>query len=347
MKRTIRGMVGLLVLIAAMPERGFSQSNLHLQEFFRQNIGLTEDQIAAIRNGQAVAKAVPSRTPAEIFLFGAVYIHASPEAYVRLAYDFDRLRKLPSYLALGVFSNPPQASDLMDFSFDSDDIKAVERCKPGQCLVQAPATSIEEFHRSIDWSAPDVNLEVNELLRKTALRLLLAYQREGNQVFGVYDDKRKPVDVAQQFAYMISYYKALPEHLPEFYEYLLSYPNDRPANIEDTFYWAKVKFGLKPTLRIVHLVTVRGNPTDEVAYAIAEKQLYSSHYFETALDLSFCIPGNEDPKNPGFYLIMAMGSEQAGLTGLKGSIVRETAVGRSVSNLRNALTTIRNTLESK
>jgi hypothetical protein len=42
---------------------------------------------------------------------------------------------------------------------------------------------------------------------------------------------------------------------------------------------------------------------------------------------------------------MAMGSEQAGLTGLTGSIVRKVAVGRSVSNLQDALTTIRNTLE--
>jgi hypothetical protein len=92
---------------------------------------------------------------------------------------------------------------------------------------------------------------------------------------------------------------------------------------------------------------MRGNPRDEVAYAIAEKQLYSSHYFETALDISLCIRGSEDPKEPGFYLIMAMGSEQAGLTGLKGSIVREAAVGRSVSSLRNALTNIRNTLESR
>jgi hypothetical protein len=42
---------------------------------------------------------------------------------------------------------------------------------------------------------------------------------------------------------------------------------------------------------------------------------------------------------------MVMGSGQAGLTGVKGSIVRKTAVGRSVSNLKDALTTIKNTLE--
>jgi hypothetical protein len=144
---------------------------------------------------------------------------------------------------------------------------------------------------------------------------------------------------------MLSYDKALPEHLPDFYQYLLSYPNAKPANVEDTFYWASVKFGLKPTLRVVQMVTLRGNPSDPVAYAIAEKQLYSSHYFETALDLSFCVRSGDDAKQPGFYLIMVMGSEQAGLTGAKGSIVRKVAVGRSVSNLEEALTTIKNTLE--
>jgi hypothetical protein len=151
--------------------------------------------------------------------------------------------------------------------------------------------------------------------------------------------------VPQQFAYMLSYDKVLPERLPDFYHYLLAYPNAKPANVEDTFYWARVKFGLKPTLRVVQVSTMRGDPAGSVAYAVAEKQLYASHYFETALDLSFCIRGSDDPKHPGFYLIMAMGSEQAGLTGVKGSIVRKAAVGRSVSNLRNALTNIKNTLE--
>jgi len=36
----------------------------------------------------------------------------------------------------------------------------------------------------------------------------------------------------------------------------------------------KVKFGLKPTLRIVQVVTMQGNNPNEPAYAIAEKQLY-------------------------------------------------------------------------
>ena len=338
----------LLFMFAAAALLGLSQSNPDdLQTFFRQDIGLSRDQVVAIRNGRPVTKTLPSRTPAEVFLFGAVYIHAAPESYVQFATDFGRLRKLPNYLALGVLSNPPKLSDLNGFSFDDDDIQALKNCKTGDCLIQMPASSIEELQRSINWSASDVNEQVNQLLQKTALQRLVAYQREGNQVLGAYNDKRDPTDVAQQFAYMLSYTKVLPARLPDFYHYLLAYPNAKPANVEDTFYWARVKFGLKPTLRVVQMVAMRGNPGDQVAYAIAEKQLYASHYFETALDLSFCVRGTDNPSEPGFYLIMAMGSEQAGLTGAKGSMVRKVAVGRSVSNLQDALTTVKNTLEEK
>ena len=314
--------------------------------FFRQNIGLSENEITAIGNGRPVVKTLPPRTPAEVFLFGAVYVHAAPDKYFQHVRDLGRLRKLPGYLALGVNNDPPQLADWNGFSFDGDDIRALENCTPGNCLIQMPASSIQELHRSVDWSAPGVNERVNQHFQETALQSLLAYEREGNQALGVYNDKRDPIEVARQFAYMLSYAKAVPDRLPEFFQYLLSYPDKKPANVDDAFYWAKVKFGLKPTLRIVHVLTMHGNPADPVAYAVAEKQLYASHSFETALDLSFCVRGSEDPKHPGFYLIMTMGSEQAGLTGAKGSIVRKAAVGRSVSSLRDALTTIRTTLES-
>jgi len=336
----------LQVLIAAAAQPVFCQPGPDLQTFFQQDIGLTQAQIATIRSGQPVTKTLHSRTPSEVVLFGAVYIHAAPESYLKFARDFDRLRKLPDYLALGVFSNPPQFSDLKGFSFENDDIKSLKSCKPGDCLIQMPTSSIDDLQQAIDWSATDVNAQVNQLLQKTVLQRLLAYQHQGDQALGDYNDKRNPTEVPQQFAYMLSYDKALAVYLPDFYHYLLAYPNAKPANIEDTFYWARVRFGLKPTLRVVQMVTLHGKPADQVAYAIAEKQLYSSHYFETALDLSFCVRGSDDPKQSGFYLLMAMGSEQAGLTGFEGSIVRKVVVGRSLSDLQDALATIRNTLEA-
>jgi hypothetical protein len=334
-----------LVLISGGAAPCFPQTNPNLHSYFKDDIGLSDDQIAAIRGGQAVAKTLHSRTPDEIFVFGAVYIHAAPESYLKFSRDFDRLRKLPEYLAIGEFSSPPQLSDLKDFTFDGEDIKSLKNCRPGDCKVQMPASSMDELHQLVDLAAPGSDEQVDQLLQKTVLEHVLAYQQHGNQALGPYNDKREPTEVPEQFKYMLSYSKALPRYLPDFYTYLLAYPSGKPANVEDTFYWAKVKFGLKPTLRVVHVLTMRGTTVSEPAYVIAEKQLYSSHYFETALDLTFCISEIDSSGQSGFYLIMAMGSEQAGLTGFKGSIVRKVAVDRSASSLQKSLAAVKNALE--
>ena len=93
------------------------------------------------------------------------------------------------------------------------------------------------------------------------------------------------------------------------------------------------------------MLTWHGPDSDPIAYVVAHKQLYASHYFDTALELSFCIRAS-DPKQRGFYLIMVMGSEQRGLTGAKGSVVRKAALSRSIANLQRALVYIKKQLET-
>jgi hypothetical protein len=88
----------------------------------------------------------------------------------------------------------------------------------------------------------------------------------------------------------------------------------------------------------------RGASLSDPAYALAEKQLYASHYFETALDLTVCV---RDAQRPGFYIITVKGSKQAGLTGLKGGIVRKVAVDKARSSLGRVLITIKQRLESR
>ena len=344
MTRTVVQIAALFTLIAGVAMSCGAQTSSELNNYFHQYVGLSQEQLTAVRGGQAVAMNLKSRVPDEIFVFGVVFVEAAPESYVKLAYDFDRLRHLPEFLAIGKFSDPPEASDLKGFSFDSDDIKALKDCRPENCQIQMPASGIEALQKSIDLSAPDAAEKLDQYLQPKVIERLLAYQKGGNRVLGEYNDKKNPTQVPEQFKYMLSYTKVLPNELPDFYNYLLDYPDNKPANVENMFYWAKVKFGLKPTLRVVQVVTMQSNNPHEPAYTIAEKQLYSSHYFETALDLTFCVR-SDDPKQPGFYLIMLMGSEQAGLTGFKGSIVRKVAVDKSASSLQKSLASIKSTLE--
>ena len=312
--------------------------------FFREFVGLNEEQIAGIRSGKAVAKVVESRTPDEVFVFGAVYVEATPESYLRLASDIDALRKLPSYLAIQSFSDPPQLSDLEGFILEQQDIQELKSCKTGHCEIQLPTEAIEDFQRSIDWSAPDVAERVNLLAQRMALQALQDYIQGGNTALGAYRDKKHPAAVAETFASLIGRFEALPVYLPELNEYLLQYPEAKSDNVQASFYWEKVNFGLKPTFRIVQKIVYRGASVKEPPYAVAEKQIYASHYFQTALDLTVCV---KDAQRPGFYVITAKGSKQAGLTGLKGSIVRKVAVDKTRSSLERVLATIKQKLESQ
>ena len=311
--------------------------------FFREFVGLSEDQIGAIRSGKAVAKVVESRTADEVFVFGSVYVEASPERYVELASDVDALRKLPGYLAIQSFSDPPQLSDLAGFTLEKQDIEELKNCQVGHCQVQLPTEAMEGFKQSIDWAAPDVADRVNHLARQMAFQSLLNYMKGGNTALGVYRDKNHPAAVAETFETLITRLSALPVYLPELNEYLLEYPKAKSDKVQAGFYWEEVNFGLKPTFRIVQRVVYRGASPSDPAYAIAEKQLYASHYFESALDLTVCV---RDAQRPGFYVITVKGSKQAGLTGLKGSIVRKVAVDKARSSLERVLTTVKQRLES-
>ena len=316
-------------------------------KFFQQYAGLDEGQISAIRNGKAVAKILESRTPDEVFVFGSVYVHSTPEKYLKLASDIDALRKLPSYLAIQKFSHPPKLSDLDGFTLEAEDIKQLKNCEPGKCEVQLPTEAMDAFHQSVHWSAPDVANQVNGVAQKMALEALHSYTQGGNTALGTYRDKKHPAVVAETFQSLLSRSQALPVYLPELHRYLLDYPEAESENIESQFYWEKVNFGLKPTLRVVQAIVYRGIRSTDPAYAIAVKQLYASHYFETALDLTVCVRDQEHPEHPGVYLITLKGSQQAGLTGLKGGIVRKVAVDKTRSSLERALGAIKQKLENQ
>src|SRR5579872_4499033 len=127
MKTCVWITVAFVLLLAAPATRADGQDEPY--KFFRESVGLNEDQIGTIRSGKALAKVVESTTPDEVFVFGAVYVKASPEKYLELSSNIDALRKLPGYLAVQRFSDPPQLSDLDGFALEPQDIEELKTCK--------------------------------------------------------------------------------------------------------------------------------------------------------------------------------------------------------------------------
>jgi hypothetical protein len=68
----IAGMIKVLMLVGIILSRALVSAGQMIQEprtFFRDQIGLSDGQIATIDGGGAVVKMLPSKTPAEVFIF--------------------------------------------------------------------------------------------------------------------------------------------------------------------------------------------------------------------------------------------------------------------------------------
>jgi len=112
------------------------------------------------------------------------------------------------------------------------------------------------------------------------------------------------------------------------------------ADSTDFLYWQETQFGLRPTVRISHLV-IQDRPDHTV---IASKMLYASHYFWTALELRVLLP---DPaRGPGFWLVTVNRSRSDGLSGFTGRVIRGRVRSEVEDGMRAALTALKARLES-
>jgi hypothetical protein len=310
------------------------------------DLGLTTQQIAALDAGRPVAKVLSWGTPSEVYVFGAVHVTGSPDTYLEAARDVGRLSGTPGYQGVGEIREEARVADLSALALDPDDVKALKNCREGSCDVQLPTSEIQRFRGSVDWSRPDAADQANALARAGVLQLVRAYRDGGNEALGDYRDKQHPARVASQFETMIGRASALPDALPELRRYLLEYPNAELAGADSFFYWEKVAFGLKPTIRVNHGVIYRGRSQGRGFGVVAIKQLYATHYFHTALDMSVCVDDGATVAPRGFYLLTLKGSEQEGLTGVKGSILRKAVVDKTRSSLESALASIKRLIEA-
>lgn len=318
--------------IASPAVLGGGQEDLH--EFLRMYPQLSDGEIQQVEQGSAVAKVLDTREKEEIVIFGAIKLTIPVKTFVDHIRDVERLQDGENYIVVKKFSDPPVLADVQQLTLDADDIEDLRECKHGDCDIQLPDLEIQQFRDQIGWNSKDAANQVNHLAQEKALEVLQRYKKYGTRGLRDYRDRKDPLNIQRTYENLLNRTDALPVQLPEFYDYLLNYPDVSLPGAEDFFYWEKVKFGLKPTIRGVHAIIYEAKEEDRSDWVIAFKQLYSTHYFLAALDLWFCL---EDPDSGGVYLITLKGSRQHGLTGFKGSIVRKVVVGRTRDSVEQAL----------
>ena len=330
-----------VVLAPGQPGRAATR----LEQVLRGRLGMTVEQVAAVRLGRPVAVALATPVEREIQVGGAVHVRATADWVADVLQDVERLESGPGFICTRRLSNPPRLEDFKDLDLPAQDVAALRRCRPGDCDVKLGTGAFDRLAR-FDWKAPDATARIDDLARQLSLDYIDAYRRGGNAELAVYRDSDRPQFIAAEFADMISRAGVWPDVLGPLNQYLLGYPAvPLPPGAHDFFYWSLAEFGLKPVIRLNHVVVFPTGLAAGLQYVVAVKQLYASHYFHTALEIR-AVVADDGPEPTGSTIVILNMARSDGLTGLFGGLVKSKARSGSQRGLEKALAAIKGMAET-
>ena len=321
---------------------GLPASSDLLRDLLTRQLSLTDSQADTVRRGEPVVVALETAVPSEIAIGGAVRINAPASRLVAVVRDIERLEQGGGFIATRKFSSPPREADMAAFQLPEQDIASLRTCRPGRCEVKLGQRALQAV-AAIDWDAASAPAQANRLMRRMGVECIQRYRSGGNAALPVYQDAGSPVSIAGEFEDMVRRLPGLAA-IPEVAAYLLQYPRARPAGVQDFFYWSLAEFGLKPVLRLNHVVIHPTRPASGLQYAITTKQLYASHYFHTALELRMLV---DDAERPGraHYLVVLNVARADGFGGLLGGVVKGKARTGALNGLGSALVAMKRRAE--
>jgi hypothetical protein len=310
----------LLIAVASLA----AQSGSIADDLLRQKMGFSASDLLTLDAGSAVIKNLDTPVGEELAYVGVVYIDTPAEHFIDRFRDIERFERGPGIPQIGRFGSPPRLEDLASLTLPATDVKALPQCLLGDCDVKLSAAAMHRFRNEVDWSSPNAAHQANKVAREMILDLVHRYQADGNTALEYYNDGDDPLHFAEEFRALLASPDPLPVPIPKFLAYLDNYPRGRPTGAEDFFYGGVVDFGLKPTIRANHVTIypLAVGLSSGVAYVIATKQLYASHYFYTTLELRFLVNDDRRSRRRGTYLISITRSRNDGMTGFKGFFLR-------------------------
>jgi hypothetical protein len=308
-----------------------------LDNYLTQVVKLAPQERKELTAGTAVAKLLDVDKSKEVSVFGAIWIDAPMHQYVEAVKDIERFEHGGGFKITKRISEPAGQADFADLHLPKADVDDLRKCRVGNCDVKLGESGIERFRSEVDWAGSQAQAGADAIMQQLALQYVSGYREGGNKRLAVLRDKSRPAFIEQEFREMIDRMPELTSYLPDLRRYLLEYPAQSLPDATSYLYWQETEFGLKPTIRISHVV-VREGADDAV---VASKMLYATHYFWTGLELRALIPGPS--RERGFWLVTVSRSRADGLSGFTGSVIR----GRVQSEVKDGtLAALRSTKDS-
>jgi len=335
--------VGLVMCCLVRPARIDGQAAFppRLETYLTSVVKLTVEERRALQSGAPFARQLEGDPAKEVGVFGAIWIAAPIARYVAAMNDIERFESGGGFRVTKKVSDPARLEDFAALVLPDDDVQDLRSCEVGDCELKASAETLVRLKKEVNWSATDTKAQLERLVRQIALDYVNAYRQGGNARLAVYRDATNPTFVANEFRELLKGLPELAAYLPDMRQYLLDYPKTSARPITSFIYWQEAEFGLKPTIRLNHVAIQE----EQDATIVASKQLYSSHYFWTALELRVLVP--QASRGTGFWLVMVNRSRSDGLSGFVGRMIRGKVRESVRSGLESGLTATKKYLEGR
>lgn len=332
----------VLLLFFTFIAAAFSAPHLDSKQFLQKYMHFSNAEIAALERGEAVIKILNTSSKTEVAGFGAIRTNVAPDFFLEQYRDIVRFKKGKQVLAIGKFNNPPRLEDLKQLTFDSDDLQSIKDCGVGDCDIKLSAQNIQKF-KKLDSSGSNWNTLADALVRQMLTDSVTRYLAEGDSSLGEYNDKKKPIRLADEFRSILKETPNLFQYVPEFPRYLQDFPKTKLRDVENFVYWSKEKFGMKPVVSITHATIYRPAEESGTTALISSRQIYATHYFDASLGLTALVGKRS---NSSFYLMYLNRSRADALKGAFGGLKRMIVESRTREAMRENLKLIKARVEA-
>jgi hypothetical protein len=303
-----------------------------LDAVLTRDLHFSPADVVDLQRGKLVNHILPPAAPEEFGVVGAVRVQGSRDRLLAAYRDIVTFKKSEAVPEIGLFSDPPNESDLEALTINRDDVDLRE-CKVADCDIRLPAAAIQRVAATVDWKRPDADARAAAIFKQILLANVQAYVLGAPGRIVQYDDGSTPVRPVLANEELIRASPYLDTLKPGLSAHLLCLWSNGLEDADDFVYWTKEKPGIAPFISVTHVTIVPAGQHQSLA---TSRDVYSSRYIDGSLSMMIASDAIGDPRM--FYLVYVNRSRASALRGplaaLRRSIVEHKVKSSLDRNLR-------------
>jgi len=250
------------------------------------DLNLPADAAARIRRGEMVHSGPRESSDRELAV-GLTYLVQQPLAEVLKAFRAGVDLKADRELAVSIpIRGPGMLADFATLVVEPEGQAEARRylaARPGDDLNLSPdeISAFEALPSTGNLKAP-----VEEQLKRLLLSRYQAYRAKGLAGMAPYARRSGLCEPANELRRMSEAARLLKIHAPALQQVLLSYPERKPAGLEEHFFWLRYELDGRPNYTLRHRMALQVGET----YAVADRDFYVSHGYNVSQSFAGLIP---------------------------------------------------------